>query len=55
MAKCSYCAHAIEKGTGKMFVTTQNKVFYFCSRRCERYLKMGRNPRKMKWTKVSRA
>ena len=51
MVNCSFCGYALEKGKGKMLVLKSNTVKYFCSRRCERYWEMGRNPKKMKWTK----
>lgn len=48
--KCSFCQQEIEKGTGKMFVKTDAKIFYFCSRRCEKnMLKLKRNPKKVNW------
>lgn len=41
----------MDKGTGKMFVKTDGKIFYFCSRRCEKNMfKLKRKPRKTKWT-----
>ena len=50
--KCSFCKQEIEKGTGKMFVKTDAKIFYFCSRRCEKnLLKLKRDPTKVKWVK----
>jgi large subunit ribosomal protein L24e len=49
---CSFCGNEIELGTGKMFVKRDGKVFYFCSRKCEKnMLELRRNPRKLKWTK----
>ena len=33
-----------------MFVTNANKVYYFCSGKCEKNWNMGRNPKKLKWT-----
>jgi large subunit ribosomal protein L24e len=51
MAKCSFCGNKLELGTGKMFVSTSNKIFYFCSKKCEKNWEMGRNPKKLKWTK----
>jgi len=49
---CSFCGEEIEPGTGKMFVKKDGKTFYFCSSKCEKnMLKLGRNPRKLKWTK----
>jgi large subunit ribosomal protein L24e len=41
----------MEKGTGKMFVKNDGKIFYFCSMKCEKNLfKLNRVPRNMKWT-----
>ncbi len=52
---CSFCGEEIEPGTGKMFVKRDGKVLYFCSRKCEKnMLELGRNPRKLKWTKYYR-
>ena len=52
---CSFCGEEIEPGTGKMYVRRDGKVFYFCSRKCEKnMLELGRNPRKLKWTKYYR-
>jgi len=54
MPKCSFCGKKILVGTGKMFVTNSNKIFYFCSGKCEKNWKMGRNPKKLKWTEAYR-
>ncbi len=52
MAKCSFCGYDIELGTGKLYVELDGKVLYFCSNKCEKnMLKLGRNPRYIKWTK----
>ena len=49
---CSFCGKEIEIGTGKMFVKRDGKIFYFCSRKCEKnMIELKRNPRKLKWTK----
>ncbi len=51
MADCSFCGKDIEKGTGKMFVKKDGKVFWFCSTKCEKNLfKLKRVPRTTKWT-----
>jgi len=48
--KCSFCSSVIEKGTGKIVVEKNGKVFSFCSTKCEKnLLKLGRDPRKFKW------
>ncbi len=49
MPKCSFCKSAIPPGRGKMFVKSTGKVYYFCSRKCERSFFMGRKPSKIKW------
>ncbi|NOZ81674.1 MAG: 50S ribosomal protein L24 [Candidatus Micrarchaeota archaeon] len=51
--RCSFCRSSIEKGTGKMFVKNNGEIFYFCSSKCEKNFMMGRNPRKLKWTRAS--
>jgi large subunit ribosomal protein L24e len=48
--KCSFCTKELEKGTGKMYIKTDAKIFYFCSRRCEKNMfKLGRDPLRVKW------
>jgi len=49
--KCSFCGTTIKAGTGKMFVKTDGTIFYFDSRKCERSLLMGRDPKKRKWSR----
>ncbi len=49
--KCSFCNKTIKAGTGKMFVKTDGTIYNLCSRKCEKNLLMGRNPKKLKWTK----
>lgn len=36
---------------GLMFVKNDGKVRWFCSSKCEKNAKLGRNPRKTKWIK----
>ena len=57
MAKCSFCSEEIEKGTGKMFVRNDGKLFHFCSSKCSKnMLKLKRKPAKVKWvTKKKKA
>jgi len=54
MPKCSFCGEKLKTGTGKMFVTNANKIFYFCSSKCEKNWGMKRNPKKLKWTEAFR-
>jgi large subunit ribosomal protein L24e len=52
MAPCSFCGVDLKKGSGKMFVKDNGAVLYFCSSKCEKNsLKLGRDARKLKWTK----
>jgi large subunit ribosomal protein L24e len=49
--KCSFCSTEIEKGTGKIYVKKDGKMFYFCSSKCEKnLLKLKRKPRTTTWT-----
>lgn len=51
MPLCSFCGKDIEKGTGKMFVKKDGKVFWFDSMKCEKnMLKLKRKAREHKWT-----
>ncbi|RJQ20220.1 50S ribosomal protein L24e [Candidatus Woesearchaeota archaeon] len=52
MARCTFCKHILEHGTGTMYVKTDGTVFHFCSMKCEKnQLKLGRVPRYTRWTK----
>ena len=49
--KCTFCGKAIPKGTGKIYVKKDGKIFNFCSSKCEKNLvKLKRKPVKIKWT-----
>jgi large subunit ribosomal protein L24e len=42
---------SIKKGTGKMYVKKDGKIFYFCALKCEKnLLVLKRKPRDFKWT-----
>ena len=48
--KCSFCSGNIEKGTGKMFVHSGGKIYYYCSSKCEKNQQhLGRDSRNFKW------
>jgi len=47
--KCSICNSNIAKGTGKMFVRNDGRIFHFCSSKCQKNWKMGRTGKKLKW------
>ena len=51
MPACSFCGYVLIKGTGKLYVKKDSKIFYFCSMKCEKnMIKLGRKPRETKWT-----
>ena len=51
MAKCSFCNVDIEKGTGKIVVSSAGKIRNFCSMKCEKnMIKLKRKSVKLKWT-----
>jgi large subunit ribosomal protein L24e len=40
----------LEPGTGVMFIKNDGKVFYFCSKKCERnMIKLKREPKDIRW------
>jgi len=54
MPNCSFCSEAIKKGRGIMYVKKDGRVFYFCSSKCRKNTKLGREGRRKKWTKSYR-
>ncbi|MBN1157705.1 50S ribosomal protein L24e [Candidatus Woesearchaeota archaeon] len=53
MVRCTFCGEHLEKGTGKMYVKKDGKIFYFCSMKCEKNtLKLNRKPRETRWTRA---
>ncbi|MEM5881877.1 MAG: 50S ribosomal protein L24e [Candidatus Aenigmatarchaeota archaeon] len=47
--KCSFCNIELKKGTGKLYVTSSGKIYFFCSSKCEKYFMMNRSLKKNKW------
>lgn len=52
--KCYFCGKKIPSGKGKMLVLKSGVIRYFCSRKCEKNWKMGRDPKKIRWTETYR-
>lgn len=48
---CGYCASEIEPGTGFMLVKNDGTIMWFCSSKCFKNYKLGRDPKKLPWTK----
>jgi len=54
MRKCSFCGESIDPGTGKMFIRRDGTIFYFCSSKCQNNARLGRVPRRVRWTRARR-
>ena len=49
--KCTFCGKVIPKGTGKIYVKKDGKIFNFCSSKCEKnMIQLKRKPVQTKWT-----
>ncbi|MFH0922737.1 MAG: 50S ribosomal protein L24e [Candidatus Micrarchaeota archaeon] len=51
MAYCIFCGKQIQLGTGFTLFKKDGMPQRFCSRKCQRYLQMGRKPQNYKWAK----
>lgn len=52
--RCSFCGNTIESGTGKMLVKRDGSVLYFCGSKCQKNLRLPREPKNVKWTQAAR-
>lgn len=50
-ANCAFCGSQLEPGSGLMYVLNDGSILWFCTRKCFKSYLMGRDPRKLKWTK----
>uniref|UniRef100_A0A7C2VLE3 Large ribosomal subunit protein eL24 n=1 Tax=Ignisphaera aggregans TaxID=334771 RepID=A0A7C2VLE3_9CREN len=49
---CGFCGYDIEPGTGLMYVKNDGSIIWFCSSKCLKNYKLGRDPKKLAWTKA---
>ena len=54
MARCFFCSKDVEPGRGIIFVTTEGKTIRFCSRKCRQAYRLGRNKKRLGWTKIKK-
>lgn len=55
LMKCSFCSNEIERGTGKMYVQNDGRIFYFCSSKCQKgQFKLKHKGWEVKWTETFR-
>ncbi len=52
--RCKFCGRVIEPGTGIMVVEVSGAVSFYCSSKCEKNSRLGRKPRRVKWTEEYR-
>jgi len=50
MPDCNFCKRELKPATGTMLVQNTGKIRWFCSSKCEKNLKLKRNPNKFKWS-----
>ena len=49
--KCNFCGKDVALGYGVMLVRKDGSTYWYCSSKCRiSDLKLGRDPRKFKWT-----
>jgi large subunit ribosomal protein L24e len=50
--KCAFCGKEVRLGSGILFVKNDGSTRSYCSSKCRRNeLKLGRDPRKLKWAR----
>ena len=52
--KCSFCNREIEKGCGVMFAKNDGRIFYFDSAKCEKNMRLGREPARTGWVRKTK-
>jgi large subunit ribosomal protein L24e len=56
MPRCSFCKQNYEWPYGLTYVLNDGTILYFCSSKCRKNFKLGRDNKKVKWiTKAPQA
>jgi len=48
--RCSFGGGPVEPGTGIMYVKNDGTILWFCSSKCFKNFKLGRDPKRLPWT-----
>jgi len=54
MPKCSFCSKQYDIPKGLTLVMTDGRILYFCSSKCRKNWKLGRDKKKVKWVRKSK-
>ena len=49
MPQCSFCKRQYEVPRGLTFVLPNGEILYFCSSKCQKNNRLGRNSKKVNW------
>jgi len=55
MPKCSFCQLQYPIHKGMTFVEVSGKILHFCSSKCRKNWKLGRDAKKVKWVTKQKA
>ncbi len=47
---CSFCGRRVEPGSGLAYVLRDGTILHFCSGKCYKNFRLGRDPKKTPWS-----
>lgn len=47
---CSFCGRRVEPGSGLTYVLRSGTILHFCSSKCFKSFKLGRDPKRVPWS-----
>ncbi len=53
MAACGFCGKEVPPGVGVRVFKRDGTSVKYCSRKCDKYAAMGREAKKLKWTRTA--